>query len=306
MKLNAELWPAANNFPSIHSLTTFLVDLVAEHHPGLQAAMITLQSVNRCLAQEMYAGTAAQHPHVAHNDTFAIRVMRGALETAETTPELNPPEVFIPAAVEWILILGSEMYSWAKRSSYRGQFGNEGTGGPLWYGKHGYCIERWKFWKHRFNDLSSSSELVSQELRELAKNGAAKMSEVETQHLDNQMQDAPPIVTEQTHAGLLKYYKLAMEKEQRRKVEEEKLQYVAETQMSNKGKQDESWTVTQQTHGELPPVSSAANQAETSLIETRPAGTKTTEKKPAETKQAKTYADCLKDNQKTNHKRVRQ
>ena len=51
-------------------------------------------------------------------------------------------------------------------------------GGALWKGKHGFCQERWRFWKERFLYLAGVAELES-ETREVAKKAAEKMDAVE-------------------------------------------------------------------------------------------------------------------------------
>ena len=106
--------------------------------------------------------------------------MRGALEAQVNDPEAGPLEAFIPAAVAWVSILGSEIFSWDREIPSGGTKGDPGRRGPLWDGQRGFCKERWNLWRQRFAELSSSSEL-SEELRELAAEGAAKMGEAEIQ-----------------------------------------------------------------------------------------------------------------------------
>ena len=105
--------------------------------------------------------------------------MRGALEYPGVDRELEPLETYLPAAVAWVSLLGEEIFSWDNEFPSGEREGDPGRGGPLWDGQHGFCQKRWKLWKQRFIELSLSNEL-SKELREVATEGATKMSEAET------------------------------------------------------------------------------------------------------------------------------
>ena len=72
--------------------------------------MTTFVNVNKFAVQLK----RTQHPDFASLDFWAIVAMRNALEH----PDPEAPEVWIPAAVIWVSMLGPEMYSWDKEFSY--------------------------------------------------------------------------------------------------------------------------------------------------------------------------------------------
>lgn len=112
-------------------------------------------------------------------DWWALVVMREALEYPDLyTDDRSLPDVMIPTALAWLSISGPQIYTWDNAFLISPTKGDRGRGGPLWGGQHGFCRERWKFWKRRFGELSSSTEL-SEDLRKLANECAATMSDVE-------------------------------------------------------------------------------------------------------------------------------
>lgn len=114
-------------------------------------------------------------------DMFALWSMRSALETPLNlmNPEaIEIPEVTIPAAAVWMLILGEEMFFWNNEYPHGSIEGDPGVGGPLWQGQHGFCLERWRLWRRRFDELSAEEQL-SGDLREICRNTEARMAEIE-------------------------------------------------------------------------------------------------------------------------------
>ncbi|KAL4066181.1 hypothetical protein J3A83DRAFT_4098949 [Scleroderma citrinum] len=76
-------------------------------------------------------------------------------------PELD---VFLPIAAEWILLAGKKVYSLSKANYSAGFYGNRGKNfkGPV-----GFSVERWNFWKGRFEAVSNHHK-VKDETRLLA------------------------------------------------------------------------------------------------------------------------------------------
>lgn len=114
-------------------------------------------------------------------DMFALWSMRSALESPLDLMNLEgieTPEVNVPAAAVWILILGEEMFFWNNEYPHGPTEGDPGVGGPLWEGQHGFCLERWKLWRSRFGELSVEGQLNGY-LREICKNTEVRMAEIE-------------------------------------------------------------------------------------------------------------------------------
>ena len=112
-------------------------------------------------------------------DWWALVVMREALEYPDLYNIDRPqPDALIPTALAWLSLSGPQICTWDKEFLISPTKGDRGRGGPLWSGQHGFCKERWKLWKRRFGELSSSIEL-SEDLRKLAGECVATMTEVE-------------------------------------------------------------------------------------------------------------------------------
>ena len=59
----------------------------------------------------------------------------------------------LPAAVQWLLISGRQIFtSTAVYESGSGR-GDPARGGELWDGVHGFCRDRWDFWRSRLEAL---------------------------------------------------------------------------------------------------------------------------------------------------------
>lgn len=113
---------------------------------------------------------------------LGLWTMRSALETplSEMNSEDDPPDAVIPAAAAWVTIAGTKLYQLDLEFEYS-DLGSAGLGGgPLWKDEQGLGEERWSFWRRRFGELYSSSEL-SDDLRDIAKQAADRMWEIEDQ-----------------------------------------------------------------------------------------------------------------------------
>ncbi|TKA77144.1 hypothetical protein B0A55_04116 [Friedmanniomyces simplex] len=118
---------------------------------------------------------------VFNYEMFALWTMRAALETPteQATFSRECPEVFVPAAAAWILILGPQIYQWDKEFDHGPVVGAPGRGGPLWAGKHGFCVERWSVWRSRFEEMAGSPGVFTAEVRASAGQAATRMRQVE-------------------------------------------------------------------------------------------------------------------------------
>ena len=122
-----------------------------------------------------------EHLALKGYEWWALVVMRELLETPDFGSDHEDLEALLTAAVGWVSIAGPQIYARDYEFPYGGNLGDRGRGGPLWNGKHGFCKERWALWKQRFVELSSPSSGLSESLRNLCSEGAAKMVEVEAQ-----------------------------------------------------------------------------------------------------------------------------
>ena len=100
--------------------------------------------------------------------------MRNSLEQ----PTEKDLDIYIPAAATWISVIGRDMYDWDKEFPSGGTQGDPGRGGPLWYHQPGFSKDRWRFWKRRLQELSTTNTL-SGEIKEIAKRAAKTMDGIE-------------------------------------------------------------------------------------------------------------------------------
>lgn len=121
---------------------------------------------------------ATEEPVFAYS-WFALITLRDALETPPNElSEEDPLEALIPAAAEWISILGVEIYDWDE--AFCGSVGNApGRGGPLWKGKHGFCKERWELWRERFGEVARMEGEIGDKVRMIARDAVQIMREIE-------------------------------------------------------------------------------------------------------------------------------
>jgi hypothetical protein len=129
---------------------------------------------------------------------YAIWALRSALEDAPwtTPPNIDPrydedtkarlrhessPQVldgYVPPAAQWIFHAGRLIFGSADEYAASPTAGDPAAGGPLWTGKHGFCRERWDFWKRRFVWVSEQAELDAS-TRDVARAAADAMAEIE-------------------------------------------------------------------------------------------------------------------------------
>ena len=89
--------------------------------------------------------TASSMPSLVN---FGLWSMRDALEDEyEDTSVLDG---YLPTAAQWIIYAGRLLYTCEDEIAPDPLGGDPYRGGDLWTGKHGFCKERWQFWKQRF------------------------------------------------------------------------------------------------------------------------------------------------------------
>jgi len=118
--------------------------------------------------------------NVLRGRTFALWSLRSALEQ-DFDQIKNALDGYIPAAVQWIVYAGTLLYECEKEYPVRADGGSTGSGGPLWNGKTGFCQERWTFWKNRFEQVQSISELADS-TKSAAKKAVTEMDKIEKEH----------------------------------------------------------------------------------------------------------------------------
>ena len=97
---------------------------------------------------------------------FGLWSLRDALE--EEYEDGSALDGYIPAAAQWIFYAGSLLYACEDEIVSDPIGGDPYRGGDLWTGKHGFCKERWQFWKVRFewaagSDLQLETKRIARE-----------------------------------------------------------------------------------------------------------------------------------------------
>jgi hypothetical protein len=110
---------------------------------------------------------------------YAIWALRRALEDADwTSPRSIDPayddeikarlqhensmhalDGYVPPAAQWIFHAGRLVFGSDDEYAASPTTGDPAAGGALWTGKHGFCRERWDFWKQRFAWVGEQVEL---------------------------------------------------------------------------------------------------------------------------------------------------
>ncbi|KGO54208.1 Protein of unknown function DUF3632 [Penicillium expansum] len=131
-------------------------------------------AISRIISRDKFtARLMATKESVFAYSWFALITLRGALETPADQSSAGNLEALIPAAAAWISILGADIYQWKEEFD-----GALGKGGTLWKGQHGFCKERWQFWKERFGELAISEE-IGDEARTAARDAQGAMEGIE-------------------------------------------------------------------------------------------------------------------------------
>lgn len=87
-------------------------------------------------------------------------------------------DCFVPAAAKLVEIAGPKISGWHHEYEYGPRvMMDPGKGGPLWNGLHGFCRERWTFWRKRFFELARETRLGSS-IREDARRAGEMMESI--------------------------------------------------------------------------------------------------------------------------------
>lgn len=91
-------------------------------------------------------------------DSYALSELSSALESND----IESLATDVPAAAQWIFHTGHLVYHLNHEYEPHGA-----SGGPLWGGKRGFCVDRWNLWKSQFAWVSTLWQL-HKSTRELA------------------------------------------------------------------------------------------------------------------------------------------
>lgn len=111
-----------------------------------------------------------------------------ALEIATDTPgRVRRTEVYVPQAALWILIAGRNIYHYSKSNQddtgepvIQRWVGGEHGGDLMWTGRDGFNLERWAFWKRRFEEISELQG-VKEDARQHAATAAEEMCRIHSE-----------------------------------------------------------------------------------------------------------------------------
>ena len=119
--------------------------------------------------------------------TTADWALMEALEVATDTPaQIRRTEIYVPAASQWILICGHEIFDLSKKKHgysgetvWRRRIGGSDGGQRLWTGADGFSLERRKFWSKRFTEISALKGKVAESATTSATEAAKMMARIE-------------------------------------------------------------------------------------------------------------------------------
>jgi hypothetical protein len=132
----------------------------------------------------MARSMATPEPVFDNLDIFALWMLR-ELETP--TEEMGPKsdiKLDIRIAAIWIEIVGARSYGFDYEFGYSPGKGDSELGGPLWGGKHGFCMERWKLWGRRFGEVANADGEIAEEVIRAAREVEARMLEIEAEQIE--------------------------------------------------------------------------------------------------------------------------
>ncbi|KAM0720933.1 hypothetical protein Q7P37_003218 [Cladosporium fusiforme] len=115
-----------------------------------------------------------------HHGSSILWTFRDSLEYPLNAPRGDggwAMDCYIPAAAKLVEIAGPRISAWHYEYESGPRVGDRGKGGPLWSGMHGFCKERWLFWRKRLFDLAHETQLDNA-LREEARKAGEIMENI--------------------------------------------------------------------------------------------------------------------------------
>lgn len=110
-----------------------------------------------------------------------ISLMQGIEVPCQTSEQQRRAALYVPPAATWMTLGGGKIHDLCKIDQDR----KDGAAGSTWEGDEwlwgkgrGYSMERWAFWKLRFNELASAPGLMDN-IKDPAKKAAERMSQIE-------------------------------------------------------------------------------------------------------------------------------
>jgi len=119
----------------------------------------------------------------------ALHCISDAIEIDGTSPASDRRlELLVPAAADYMVALSKLLYQYsrdefAREGDYKHepiwQGGEDDGGKMLWVGNWGYSLERWAFWKERFEGIGRRLEGVNPVVSEQCARAVLCMKEAE-------------------------------------------------------------------------------------------------------------------------------
>jgi hypothetical protein len=114
-----------------------------------------------------------QSTELINVDLFGLWQLRGALEKTSSARHIMSCEVV--AASQWIIHSDKVLFKRLSDEDCDEDWERVTRTGPLYQGRHGLCLERWRFWSRRFREIG---EEVGEEVEPDAKDNAIRAAEM--------------------------------------------------------------------------------------------------------------------------------
>ena len=108
----------------------------------------------------------------------ATAALTRALEQDDIEVDQQAAAMWVPPAATWITIAGGKL-----RQHCSGQLPSNvsrAASGSLWHGGNEFSLERWSFWKRRFQELAAATS-SSEDVRTYATGAASHMAILDTE-----------------------------------------------------------------------------------------------------------------------------
>ena len=110
-----------------------------------------------------------------------ISLMQGIEVPCQTSEQQRRALLYVPPAATWMIVASRKIYDLCKNDQDR----QDGAPGSTWEGDEwlwgkgrGYSMERWAFWKARFNDIAFAS-WSKDDIKDYAERAVAEMAQIE-------------------------------------------------------------------------------------------------------------------------------